>query len=243
MIGARDHDPNLGSQGGLFFRRGTAGEVANAIVMNYRDGCVRLDDSATARFACDNSTTLHTTDPFLSVDSTVCFDNGGTGAVGTAKRSCAGLTSGGNCTASEYYHQLATNNDVIPDNGTCSITVAQRCCQNSDCPAGETCNGTSTGPDPVFGGGGFWGSNATRWDDVLASGGGGGYPTTVPDLHPTSTGAFPSAIDCHTISDFMDTTTYIGAFDPSGTNNWLNTPLMAGSAPISLRRWISFDTN
>ena len=26
-------------------------------------------------------------------------------------------------------------------------------------------------------------------------------------------------------------------------DNWLVTPLMSGSAPISLRRWISFDVN
>ena len=243
-IGARDNDPNLGSQGGYFFRRGTAGGVANAICTNFRDGCIRLDDSATSPWACTNPTTLKPDDPKLLVQSTLCFDNGGTGAFGTATRACAGITQGDpHCSASEWYRMLNATQNVTPANGHCSVTAAQACCQNSDCPSGETCVGVTAGTNPNLGPG--WGTHATRWDDVLASG--GGYPANVPDVRPTSTVGFPPATDCHQIDDFFDTTNYIGAFDPSGTN-WLDTPIVPPHSgnpaePLSFRRWISFDVN
>ena len=257
MIGARDNDINLGSQGGLFFRRGTAGTVANSLVMNYRDGCVRLDDVSTSQQACTDSTTLKTADPFLSVQSTVCYDNGGTVAVGTGTRMCAGVLQNASpapvCSAPQYYKQLALNNHVVPSVGSCTaagsgFSIGDACCQNSDCGSGGTCNTTGlTGPDPQIGGPGYWGSHATRWLDVTESG--GGYPANVPDVHPHSTAGFPTTLaDCSQIDPFMQNTNYIGAFNPDGSDNWLNTPVnshpyAAGITHIPLKRWISFDVN
>jgi hypothetical protein len=252
FIGARDNDPNLGSEGGLFFRRGTGGGVANAIVTNFRDGCIKLQDNATSPIACTNPTTLNATEPKLLVQSTLCFDNGGTGAFGTANRQCAGITQGDpHCSASQWYKMLNATQNVTPANGTCSVTTTTPCCQTSDCPAGETCNGLSAGTNPNLGS--KWGNasadpscapNCTRWDQVLASSA-GGYPTNVPDVRPTSTAGFPTATDCHQIDTFMDTTNFIGAFNPSAPN-WLDTPAMPETKPgepISLRRWISLDTH
>ena len=116
FIGARDHDVNFGSQGGLFFRRGTAGTVANAIVTNFAGSCINLNDSSTAGFACDNSSTLKTSDPFLLVESTLCYDNGGHGAPGTGSKQIDGTTSG-NCTASQWYGLLTGSQNVTPASG------------------------------------------------------------------------------------------------------------------------------
>ncbi|HUI28075.1 MAG TPA: hypothetical protein VL403_18485, partial [Candidatus Kryptonia bacterium] len=86
------------------------------------------------------------------------------------------------------------------------------------------------------------------WATFLAS---GPYPpspgnavtgsSTLPSAVPSSTTGFPPAADCHQIDDYMDTTNYIGAFDPNGGPgaNWLDT----GFGTNSLNRWISFDTN
>jgi dockerin type I repeat protein len=204
MIGARDNDPNLGSQGGLFFRRGTAGTVANSIVTNFRGSGINLNDTATAGFACDNSTTLKTSDPFLLVENTLFFDNGGTGARGTGSTQIAGFTSGtANCTPAQWYGMLTSTKNVTPPSGV--------------------------GQDPHI---------PTRHDDVLAT---GPYPTKLPNVVPSSTAGFPPATDCHAIDDFMETTNYIGAFDPNGgaSANWLDT----GSGTDRFTRWISFDVN
>lgn len=268
-IGSRDEDPNLGSQGGLFFRRGTAGGVANGIVTNFRDGCIRLDDSATSPFACTNPNTLNPNEPKLLVQNTLCFDNGGTGAFGTATRACAGITSDSHCSASQWYKLLNTTQNVTPPNGTCA-TGGTPCCQDSDCvsPSAGPCNGLSAGTNPNLGS--TFGSTAftvmtdkvnetqsgppvattTRWLQFLASGGSPGYPSTVPDVRPTSTAGFPPALDCKTIDSFFDATNYIGAFDPNGSN-WLITPLRTDTVggvstttwPTSYRRWIGFDVH
>ncbi len=202
MIGARDNDINLGSQGGLFFRRGTAGTVANSIVANYRGSCINLNDAGTAKFACDSASTLKTSDPFLTVENTLCFDNGGTGARGTGTKQIDGVSSGANCTATQFYGMITASNNVTPASGV--------------------------GTDPNI---------PTRWDDVLAT---GPYPAKVPNVIPTSTTGFPPAIDCHTVDDSLDTTNYIGAFDPAGGPgaNWLDTP-----GGDRFHRWISFDVN
>ena len=230
MVGARDHDVNLGSQAGLFFRRGTAGTVANSIVMEYADSCIRVDDASTASFACDAGPVLKTSDPFLLVENTACFDNGSrTAAYNAAHQQANGVTSGANCTATQYYDLLHATKNVPTDKAT-------------------------VGSDPVFKNG--FGTHTHRWDDVLATG--GGYPTNVPDMRPTATltpaNGFPAATDCSQIDSFMDSTNYIGAFDPNGAN-WLDTCVrkvncptdgsdpISPSAPISLRRWISFDTD
>ncbi|MBI3783283.1 MAG: hypothetical protein HY270_07765 [Deltaproteobacteria bacterium] len=248
-IGSRDNDPNLGSEGGLFWRRGTAGGATNGIVTNFRESCIKLNDTGTSPFACTNPTTLNPTEPQLLVQSTLCFDNGGTGAFGTGNRQCSGITSDTHCSASQWYKLLAASKQVTPGNGTCSVTTTTPCCASSDCPSGETCNGLSVGTNPNLGS--TWGNTmagATRWDQVLASGGMGGYPNTVPDVRPTSTAGFPTAVDCHQIDSFFDTTNYVGAFDPNGTN-WLETPLRTDTVgsvntatwPLSFRRWISLD--
>jgi hypothetical protein len=89
-------------------------------------------------------------------------------------------------------------------------------------------------------------STTTRWKQFLVSGGAPGYPTTVPDVRPTSTAGFPTASDCRQIDTFFDTTNYIGALNPSGSN-WIDTPLRTdgntATWPISYRRWIGFDVH
>ncbi len=268
-IGSRDEDVNLGSEGGLFFRRGTAGGVANAIVTNWHESCIKLADSGTSPFACTNPTTLNTTEPKLLVQNTLCFDNGGAGAFATGNRQCSGITAGDpHCAASEWYKMLNTTQNVTPGNGTCSVTTTRPCCASSDCPTGETCNGLSVGTNPNLGS--TWGdttktvmtdlvnetqsgaavATTTRWLQILASGGSPGYPATIPDLRPTSTAGFPPALDCKTIDTFFDTTNYIGAFDPNGSN-WLDTPLRSDTVggvntatwPTSFRRWTGWDVH
>ena len=207
LIGARDHDVNLGSQGGLFFRRGTAGTVANAIVANFRGSCINLNDTSTAGFACDSGGAQKTTDPFLLVESTLCYDNGGQGAPGTGSKQIDGFTSGtANCTPAQWYGILTGSQNVTPASGV--------------------------GTNPQI----YTATQTTRWDDFLAS---GPYPSKIPNATPKSVSGFPPAVDCHAIDDTMDTTNYIGAFDPNGPN-WMDPP---GGGSDRFSRWISFDVN
>ncbi len=198
MIGSRDNDPNIGSEAGLFFRRGTAGTVANAIVANYGLSCIRSADNTTTNFACTAGPALKTTDPFLLVENTLCYNNGD----GTTTQNSMMQATAGACTATQVYNLWNTTKSVFP----------------------------------AAGGGTIAPNIPTTFATVTA-----GYPATLPNLIPSATTGFPPATDCHVISDFFDTTNYIGAFDPAGGPgaNWLDTGFGTGS----FDRWISFDVN
>jgi hypothetical protein len=85
-----------GSTGaGANLRRGTAGKIANTILMDFPSAGLDLDNDETLARGCTNSTTLNTTEPVLRVQDTILHNNGG-GALQTI-----GSTTAPNCTPAQ----------------------------------------------------------------------------------------------------------------------------------------------
>jgi hypothetical protein len=188
MIGTRGQAGATGGFGGLL-RRGTAGKIANTLLMNFNNGGLALRDDPTAAQACVDHTTLKTTEPFLVVENSILFNNG---AAGDTQISSS-LTAP-NCTGNEWYDMLVAQRGVLPTRGAGNV-----------------------GPDPLI--------NATYPTDPAS---GQFVPTNASPLATTA------AADCHQLDTFLDTTNYIGGFQPNGTN-WL--------FPTAGSCWISFAQN
>ena len=151
MIGARDNDVNLGSQGGLFFRRGTAGTVANAIVTNFRGSCINLNDAATARL-CLRQFTARRRPPIRS-----CSSRARSATTTEAReRPAPGSKQIDGC-------HLGHGELHRRRNGTRLITGSKNVTPAS---------GVGTNPQI------YTTTQATRWDDFLAS---GPYPIEDPE--------------------------------------------------------------
>jgi len=188
VIGTKGQPGATGGSGALL-RRGTAGKIANTVMMNFNSGGIALRDDATAAQACVDHTTLKTAEPSLVIENSILFNNG---AAGDAQITSA-LTSP-NCTANEWYDMLVGQRGVFPARGAGSI-----------------------GPDPQI---------DTTYPTDPASG------QFVPPAGGTL--ATTPAADCHQLDTFLDTTSYLGAFQPGGSNWLFPTP---GSC------WINFAQN
>jgi len=176
-----------GTEEAIFFRRGTAGHVANTIMAHYRIAGIDFRDQSTSLNTCDSSSTLHTPTadrPALIVEHSLFFDNGfaGDGAV-TGKKQVVGNAAFGTgpCTPAQAWDLFATQKSLVP------------------------ADPTTVGPDPginVKYGRGL-GDSQTDLSQYKPDG-----------SQPLVTSL---AMDCKTIDPFFDTTNYIGAFDPNGT--------------------------
>lgn len=100
MIGCRQNSgfPGTdctGTGSGALLRRGTAGKIANSILMDYRKAGIEITQDETFAQACTNGTTLKTDEPVLRVQDTIVYNNGGTGQV------ASGSTTAPNCTITQ----------------------------------------------------------------------------------------------------------------------------------------------
>ncbi|HVN87590.1 MAG TPA: hypothetical protein VMW17_22365 [Candidatus Binatia bacterium] len=213
-IGAKDNDVNIGSDGGWFFRRGTAGLVANGIAANWASGCIKINDPQTYQWACTDGTHLKTSDPFLLVENSQCYHNGSNNTTQIAQSGTGGL-----CSPTQLYGlwNTNTNHQVQPADGNegdnpgfpitwASAVVGHGYCKSTPDADGK-CNAVGAGS------------------------------STLPDFRPTMT-MTAQPTDCSKIDGYFEKTNYLGAFEPGGSN-WLDT----GFGTDSYTRWISFDTN
>jgi hypothetical protein len=99
----------LGADRGIIFRRGTAGKVGNAIVANFKNEGVNVNDSSTAAQACTGPSTVGS---LLIRDS--IFWNNGTG--GTTHAATGAISGAVNCTTTQAWYNLLTN--VVNPNGS-----------------------------------------------------------------------------------------------------------------------------
>src|SRR4029077_8825661 len=58
VIGTRGQGGTITGGSGALLRRGTAGKIANSLIMNFNQGGLRLADDATAAQACVDHTNL-----------------------------------------------------------------------------------------------------------------------------------------------------------------------------------------
>ena len=188
LIGTKGQAGASGGSG-VLLRRGTAGKIANSLMMNFFTSGIAFRDDATAQQACIDHTTLKTTNPYLVVENSIFYNNG---PAGDAQITSA-LTSPP-CTANEWYDLLVAQRGVVPARGAGNV-----------------------GPNPLIG--------ATYPTDP-ASG-----QFVPPANSPLAT---TPAADCHQLDDSLDTTNYLGAFQPNGAN-WL--------FPAAGSCWISFAQN
>jgi hypothetical protein len=158
-----------------------------------------MRDDATARVACNAGPTLTGA---LNWQDSIFFDNGPDGTEQAVNHSS---TASSVCDSLDLYHLWATqaSNPIKPDTGTCTggTRNGRACFVDGDCTGGGTCGGVPAQVDPGI-------SEA--------------YPNTDP--RPTNAAAVAgNGFDCKTLEPSFDTTNYIGAFQPGGTN-WLQAP-------------------
>jgi hypothetical protein len=115
MIGTRGQPGATGGFGALL-RRGTAGKIKNSVLMNFNSGGMALRDDPTAAQACVNSTTLKTTEPFLSVEDTILFNNGAAGDT-----QITDALASPTCTGAQWYDMLHTSRGVDPARGAGNV--------------------------------------------------------------------------------------------------------------------------
>ena len=184
-----------GSEGALTLRRGTAGIIANTIVMDFRLFGMSFRDNATAAQACTNSTTLAGN---LLVEHSLFYNNGFTadGAVAPDNTQVESKSlSSPTCTGAQYWGLLAASKGLFP------------------------ADPTTIGPNPqiplIYG---TPASGAqTNLDQFIPAGAAG--VATEPTVNLAAMDC--KAID----PSFYDTTTWVGAFKPGDTSaNWLTTP-------------------
>ena len=204
---------NAGSDVGIFFRRGTAGVVANAIVTGFQDAGLELRDAATTQQACVNATTLAGN---LLVQDAIFYGNGnsiGTGTEHCKRSTCFNAANATNSFACNTNAECVGNDAAFP---FCHIAsgVCSPCDFYNLLAASEGVVNAN-------------GSNATDPGQSRT------YPSTGMLYNAKPTGTLPPAGDCTQVSDQFELTNYVGAFDPAapGTSGWLSQP------------WISFDRN
>jgi hypothetical protein len=101
-----------GSTGsGANLRRGTAGKIANSIIMDWPDAALDLDNDETMANACTNSTTLKATEPALRVQDSIMYNSGPGGtdyAIGSGASPCS---------AAQAYGLWVANTGLTPAEG------------------------------------------------------------------------------------------------------------------------------
>jgi hypothetical protein len=80
LVGAKAQGSTVGGRAGALLRLGTAGKISNAIIAHFSESCFSLSNNDTAARACTGSGgtagDLQTTEPFLVVQDSVCYNNG-----------------------------------------------------------------------------------------------------------------------------------------------------------------------
>jgi hypothetical protein len=212
------------SGSGWLNRRGNGGILANSVVTGFLQSGARMTEGPTSDVACASTVALR--------DPNTCIGGANHALACTGPGDCPGGTceeAVGRIKSSVFY---GNGNNTSTGTTHCSSSGTTRC---SGCEwyglevAGEgvvPATGVNTVNPNYQVAADYWNVTCTPGTGVCPS-----FYTVTPSF---SGGTVPTAIDCRTLSDsaagFFQTTSYVGAFDPSGgPSGWLTSP------------WISFD--
>ncbi|MCX8071727.1 MAG: hypothetical protein N3C12_04675 [Candidatus Binatia bacterium] len=179
----------------LFHRRGTGGQLANVLVTAFQDAALQLRDAETGAHACGGTCLV--------------AGNPRTNGVATCDGSPFSLT--GAAAPILRHHKL-----LLFDNGTGGTELCRN--KTGSGNTGARCNSCEYMSLLQAAG-----EVSTANPGLITA---GAFPSpAVVDPRPGNPAAVAGGVDCGALfSDpFFDSATYIGAFDPSGTN-WLVTP-------------------
>lgn len=215
---------NGGSDSGILFRRGTRGQVANAIVTGFQDAGLELRDVSTTQGACVDANADKIPDSLtgnLVVRNSVFYDNGSAGAE-LAKDSDGTLdtTAGADvnacvaancpCDSESFYDQLVGGFDVVNANGT---------------PLGAQVNPGVSDEYPGLDNTACSG-NGTPY--TCCTGAGTGTCRALPDFRATG-GGLPAAFACKSLNPLFTNVAYLGGVNPgvaygATSYDWLSKP-------------------
>jgi hypothetical protein len=115
VVGSKGQGSTVDGRSGANLRRGTAGTIANSLIMDWSASCIDFDDNATAAVACDNATTLCTGPGCLRVQDTVCYNNGDPLVAPIAASPVQIVGSAATpCNPTQYYGLLAATEGLLP---------------------------------------------------------------------------------------------------------------------------------
>ena len=227
LVGAKaqvEFPSNLGSDVGIMFRRGTRGQVANAVVTGFADAGIELRDTSTTNGACVDANADKIPESLtgnLVVRNSVFYDNGSAGAeqakdndgtldttVGADLNACVAANC--NCDSETYYDRLVAGFNVTNANGT--VLGSQVNPGVTDEYPGLN-NAACTGPETPY---------------VCCTGAGTGSCRALPDFRATG-GGLPPAFACKSINPLFSNPAYIGGVNPGVAYNatsydWLSKP-------------------
>jgi len=218
---------NAGSDAGILLRRGTRGQVANAIVQNFSDAGFEIRDVATSQQACldaNNDGVPESLTGGIIIRSSV-FAANGSGGVEHAK---SGDTLLATCTANSECTGAGAPTGCCTGAGTGTCVVDPGC----ECSVPELYgffasgfgvvppNGaatTTTGISNVYPALDSSFCVGAGNPDPCCSGAGSGSCREIPDVAPSFTGPVPGVHDCSAFDGFFDSLSYIGAVDPGAS--------------------------
>ena len=115
LIGSKGQGSTTAGRSGALLRRGTAGTISNALIMDWSNTCLQLDGNSTAAVACDAGPVLDPGPTNLEVFDTVCYNNGDAANAPTAVTPDQAAGSAASpCTPSQWYSLLTASNGVLP---------------------------------------------------------------------------------------------------------------------------------
>lgn len=179
---------------GLFHRRGTGGQLANILITAMDDAALQLRDAATGEHACSGT----------------CLVGGNPRTDGVTACDAPPFSLGGTAPVLRHHRLVLFNNGTggteLCRNRTGSGNTGSRC---------NSCEYTSLLQSA---------GEVSTADPGLSTGGSFPSPAVV-DPRPGIASAVSGGVDCGVqfADPFFDSATYVGAFDPNGSN-WLVTP-------------------
>jgi hypothetical protein len=115
VIGSKQQSDTTAGRSGALLRLGTAGVIANSIIMDWSASCFRLDNNSTSAVACDAGPVLDAGAENLAIFDTVCYNNGGPASVPvTASPDHAEGSAAAPCTPSQWFTLLEASNGLSP---------------------------------------------------------------------------------------------------------------------------------
>ena len=228
LIGA-DGQPgaNAGSDSGILLRRGTRGQMANAIVQNFTDSGFEIRDISTSQQACidaNNDGIPEAITGELIVRSSVFADNG-SGGVEHAKDNdplVGSCTTNAECTGAGTPAGCCTG----PGTGSCVLNPNCECTSpelygffvsDFDVVPANGAGTTSTGISNLYPALDSSFCTGSGTPEPCCSGAGSGSCREIPVVVPSFTGPVPPVYDCSQFDGFFDSLTSIGAVDPGAS--------------------------
>jgi hypothetical protein len=215
---------NGGSDVGMLFRRGTRGQIANAVVTGFQDAGIELRDASTTQGACvdgDANKIPESLTGNLVVRNSVFYDNGSSfgeqakdndGTLDTTANPDlnACVAANCNCDSETFYDLLVSGFNVINAEG---VAVGSQVNPGVTDEYPGLDNGACTGTGTPY---------------TCCTGAGTGTCRALPDMRATG-GGLPAAFACKNLNPLFTNVAYIGGVNPgvaygAASYDWLSKP-------------------